>query len=163
MKNIVIFLTVAFIAGYLIIRSMKFKVFTKPFIRRKCDRYGCGNFGASRDGGSRQHKGMDVLTKEGQVVFAPFGGKIRLFKPYAGDNSLDGIEIQGNTFKVKLMYVQPAVSDGDTVKAGQVIGWAQSLQSKYPGISDHIHCEVWAYGKALNPDGYFPKDTIFQV
>ena len=163
MKNAFVFIVCIVIASFLIFRSMKFRVFVKPFIRRKCDGFGCGNFGASRDGGNRKHMGMDVLTKQGQPVFAPFGGTIRNFKAYENDSSLDGVQIQGNTFKVKLMYVQPARENGAKVNAGDVIGWAQSLQPKYPGISDHIHCEVWAYGKALNPDTYFPKDTIFQV
>lgn len=153
-----------FVAGaYLLYRSMKFRPFIKPFIRRKCDRYGCGTFGASRDGGSRKHNGMDVISREGQPVFAPFGGKVRTFNPYKGYTALDGIEISGRVYKVKLMYVLPAVNNGDIVKAGQVIGWAQSLQSKYPGIPDHIHCEVWASGRALNPSGYFPADSIIQV
>lgn len=160
MKKILIVVIVGLIAYYIYLRMLLFRPFVHPFVRRKCDAYGCGGFGASRDSGKRGHKGMDVVTSTGQKVFAPFGGKIRTFEAYEGYSSLLGVEVKGASYKVKLMYVLPVVKNGDRVKAGQLIGYAQSLQMKYPGISDHIHAEVWRYGSILNPSPHFPPDSI---
>lgn len=162
MKNWLLW-AVIIIAAYFFITdyAMKFRPVVFPFRRRKCDRYGCGKFGASRT--THVHQGMDVLANPGTPVYAAFGGKVRLFKPYAGFAGLDGVEIQGKAYKVKTMYVAPVVENGEKVRAGQLIGHIQSLDVKYPGMvaagANHTHVEVWLGGVARNPDTFFPPDT----
>ena len=125
--------------------------------KRLCDGYGCGDFGASRDNGARTHKGQDYLTQIGQDVFSPISGTARVFYPYKGNDKLKGVEIKDGALKVKIMYLEPDfdVFNGAEIEKGQYIGAAQSLQSKYPGIPNHIHLELWVFEKAVNPNDYF--------
>jgi len=163
MKKLLIVLAIVLVVMYIQNYSMKFRRVIMPFTRRKCDKFGCGNFGASRAMGTRKHRGMDVLSYPGQPVFAPFAGKVRIFNVSEGDNSLTGIEISGRAGKVKIMYVNPIVGATAQVNAGEQIAVAQSLQTKYPGIADHIHIEVWIAGTPQNPTTYFPPDSIITV
>ncbi len=164
MKQVIIFAIVAAVVVFIINDyAMKFRAPTRPFRRRKCDKNGCGNFGASRAGGSRKHNGMDVLSEIGMPVYAPITGKVRTFKPYAGYDALDGVEISGSVYRIKVMYLFPAVQTGSTVQRGQLIGYAQSLQDKYSGIANHLHLEVYAGGIARNPTNFFPPDTVISV
>lgn len=128
-----------------------------PLIPRKCDSYGCGNFGASRDGGKRSHMGQDYISREGQPVFSPIRGTVSAGPAYADGrySELRRVTITGASARVNLMYVLPHVSVGQTVEAGELIGYAQSLQKRYPGIPDHVHLEVSISGVKVDPLPYF--------
>ena len=39
------------------------------------DEAGSGDFGASRDGGTREHAGLDILSVPSQDIVAPFSGE----------------------------------------------------------------------------------------
>lgn len=160
MKNFVYIIAIIIIVILINDYMLKFRPIVHPFKRRKCDAFGCGSYGASRDSGKREHKGLDILSTPGQPVFAPFGGKVRTFRPYPDYPLLDGVSIQGKAYTAKTMYVLPVVKTGDRVRAGQLVGYAQSLQVKYPGISDHIHQEIWLAGTSRNPDKFFPPDSL---
>ena len=119
---------------------------------RLSDRWGSGQFGAGR--GSRQHQGLDLLADPGEAVFSPIAGTIRREAlPYAGDARYRGIVITGdgewNGYEVKLFYVE-GLSCG-SVRAGEVVGHAQDLSAKYPGITNHVHVEVRKDGRLLAP------------
>lgn len=163
MKKILLTAIIVIIIAFIINDYMlKFRPVIRPFRRRKCDKFGCGSFGASRDGGARSHAGMDVLSEVGSPVFAPFGGTVRVFQAYKNYGGLLGIEVKGKAYSCKIMYVNhiPELKTGDKVRAGQMIGYAQSLQEKYPGISNHLHVEVLYGGIHRNPTGFFPPDAI---
>lgn len=132
-----------------------------PLSPRFSDSYGSGIFGASRDGGKRSHKGQDFLGQPGQAVFAPIGGKISSGLAYADGRfpDLKLVRISDAKKVVKLMYVLPSVSTGQTVAAGDQIGTVQTLQSKYPGIRDHVHVEVHIAGLAVDPLPYFIQNA----
>lgn len=114
---------------------------------RTHDTYGLGAFGASRDGGSRKHEGVDYQAEAGQVVAAPISGYVtKIGAAYAGDSDLKFVEITNDAigYTARAFYVDPTVEVGDTVRLGQQIGTAHSLQSKYPGgMTDHVHLEVF--------------------
>ncbi len=40
----------------------------------------------------------------------------------------------------------PSVTEGQAVRLGQPVGWAMSLQRRYPGITDHVHLEISRLG-----------------
>ncbi len=122
---------------------------------RGCDPKGCGGFHASR--GSREHGGLDLVKKEGQAIYAPISGKMtRHPNPYEGDNVLNGVEVVGTKYKVKIFYVEPSVKIGQRVRKGQKIGTAQSVAKKYgAGMTNHVHIEYYQDGKRIDPTPLF--------
>lgn len=113
---------------------------------RGLDAYGEGEFGASRDGGSRRHEGVDFKADAGQTIAAPISGYItKIGFAYAGDQTLKFVEITNPALRyaARVFYVNPDVEVGDTVAVGHAIGTAHSLQRKYPGgMTDHVHLEL---------------------
>lgn len=111
------------------------------------DAYGYGAFGASRDGGSRKHEGVDYMADPGQTVAAPISGYVtKIGAAYAGDSQLQFVEITNDAigYTARAFYVDPSVEVGDVVRLGQQIGKAHSLQRKYPGgMTNHVHLEVF--------------------
>jgi hypothetical protein len=123
---------------------------------RSHDAYGSGAFGASRDGGSRHHAGVDYIVRAGQAVSAPISGFIsKIGYPYADSAKLRYVEIVNPALKIsaRVFYVDPTVKVGDIVSIRQPIGMAQTLQDRYPGgITDHVHLELAdASGGKLDP------------
>lgn len=119
---------------------------------RGVDAYGSGQFMASRDGGSRGHRGRDYTALPGDDVVSPIDGVVkRHAKPYP-DSDLDGLEIEGANVHARLFYILPCVEPGATVKAGQVIGTAQDVAGYWhakepkPGLmTGHVHLEISIY------------------
>jgi murein DD-endopeptidase MepM/ murein hydrolase activator NlpD len=113
---------------------------------RVVDAYGEGRFHASRDGGSRQHEGVDYTAQAGQTVEAPISGYVtKIGYAYPGDEVLRFVEIENPALRLqaRVFYVDPSVAVGQTVAVGHPIGRAHSLQQKYPGgITDHVHLEM---------------------
>jgi murein DD-endopeptidase MepM/ murein hydrolase activator NlpD len=113
---------------------------------RDVDAYGEGRFHAARDGGTRQHQGVDYVASAGQAVVAPISGFVsRIGYAYPGDETLRFVEIENPALHLsaRAFYVDPTVEIGQTVAVGNPIGTAQTLQRKYPeGITDHIHLEI---------------------
>lgn len=125
---------------------------------RDTDKYGSGLFDAPRDGGTRRHRGLDILSVPGQLVSSPiYGTIIREKRPYGDGSACDrGVLIEGRGehkgLAVTLFYVR--VGDGmmgRDVGSNEVIGIACSLDGKYPGISSHVHLEVVRDGEYVDP------------
>jgi murein DD-endopeptidase MepM/ murein hydrolase activator NlpD len=118
---------------------------------RQHDAYGYGAFGASRDGGSRPHEGVDYMVDAGQDVVAPVSGFVtKIGFAYADDARLKFVEITNPAigYVARVFYVDPTVEVGDTLRLGQVIGRAHGLEAKYPGgMTDHVHLELIAPGQ----------------
>lgn len=129
-----------------------------PLVARKCDSYGCGHFGASRDGGKRKHQGQDYITRAGQDIFSPSDGTLTTAPAYADGRypELKLIKITNGTMQVNIMYAAATVPNGQ-VKRGEKIGVSQSLQNRYPGIPNHAHIEVKIGGIKVNPVDYFTE------
>jgi murein DD-endopeptidase MepM/ murein hydrolase activator NlpD len=132
----------------------KFHPPVSPVRFRGCDKFGCGYYGASRDGGTRTHMGTDIIAAKGQPVYAPISGLIYQGPAYASGKhpELRMVRIKGDKLSVNIMYVSAATSG--YVLEGDLIGYAQTLQAKYPGIHDHIHFEVLANGVKIDPKPY---------
>jgi murein DD-endopeptidase MepM/ murein hydrolase activator NlpD len=128
------------------------------------DLYGSGSFGAARDGGKRKHEGTDYIAAPGAAVRAPMSGKvIATGSAYGDDPYLRFIEISdpARRIRARLFYVQPGVAVGKMVKAGDIIGAAQSLDRRYPLISNHVHVEIRdARGAFLDPGAVLPPSHI---
>jgi len=52
-----------------------------------------------------------------------------------------------NSDKYRYFYVEPLLLVGDTVKRGDIIGYAQGLTDVYPGITSHFHFEIMKPGR----------------
>lgn len=125
---------------------------------RRTDRHGSGQFGSSRDGGSRRHPGLDIATREGEPVLSPIEGEVtREAFPYRNDRWFRGLVIRGVAewagYEIKMFYVQGIICG--RVSPGSVVGYAQSVARKHPGITDHVHLEVRLNGSLLSPFDIF--------
>lgn len=119
---------------------------------RGCDDWGCGFYGASR-GEDGPHLAVDYVSVPGSEVRAVTGGFVaKLGYPYgSGIGSLSDSEpyryvrIVDPPYQVDHFYVQPAggITPGSRVNAGAVIGTAQRISRRYPGITEHVHLRIW--------------------
>lgn len=122
---------------------------------RQTDNYGSGLFGASRDGGSRTHKGVDFCCYPGTKILAPACGRvIKIGYPYGDDLSFRYVRIEtvrGDIHTV--MYISPLVEVGDSVIGGlTAIGESQDLQKRYPsGMTNHVHYDIKKQGVYVDP------------
>lgn len=122
---------------------------------RNNDKWGKGHYGASR--GNRTHNGLDIIAQPKQVIVSPVDGIIkRKAHPYANDLRYTGLLIEGSEkhkgYSIKIFYMTPLNGIiGKIVKAGEIIGEAQDLANKYPGITNHIHIEVRYKNQYKNP------------
>lgn len=159
-KNFAVFALLLLLVIVIMEKLTKLGQPTKPVKRRKGD----GDFGAYRKAHpTKPHQGQDYLAAPGQDVFAPLDGTVRIGEPYPGDSRYKLVEIKGGAYGVKLMYVLPIVKTGQKVSRGQKIGTVQNLILKYGAsflAQNHIHIEVRRAGLLVNPDRYFPDDTI---
>jgi hypothetical protein len=123
---------------------------------RGTDSWGSGCYGAIRDGGSRVHRGVDLEGMVGQWVVSPYDGKITRFpRPYgdggAGDRGIE-IVIPKIDRRIKLFYVAHIPKLEMTfVKRGDRIGRLLSLEARYPGITPHVHVELWQEDFRVEP------------
>ena len=69
------------------------------------------------------------------------------------DSRYRGVVINGTGewkgFEVKVFYVEGSFSG--PVRVGDIVGQAQNVARKYPGITNHVHLEVRKNGKVLSP------------
>jgi murein DD-endopeptidase MepM/ murein hydrolase activator NlpD len=118
------------------------------------DAYGEGRFHAARDGGQREHTGVDYVATPGQTVEAPISGYVaKIGYAYPGDATLRYVEIDNPALRLtaRVLYVDPSVAVGDTVAVGRPIGQAVSLQHRYRhGITDHVHLEIVERGRKVD-------------
>jgi murein DD-endopeptidase MepM/ murein hydrolase activator NlpD len=117
------------------------------------DRFGDGEFGSSRDGGSRRHEGVDYVARPGQDVTAPISGYVtKIGRAYENDRRLTFVEITNPAlgYVARAFYVAPEVHEGDAVQLGQPIGLAENLQRRYRGITDHVHLELIRDGRRID-------------
>jgi hypothetical protein len=126
-----------------------------PFLYPQFDRpciQGCGGFGDSRSGGTRSHKGIDFLTKPGQIIFAPFKGVLKRkdYLVYSDPSKRDlvGIEFENDKgVLIQVFYCKTNLPVGYEFEAGQAIAIAQDMQQFYsPGMPNHIHVQILING-----------------
>jgi murein DD-endopeptidase MepM/ murein hydrolase activator NlpD len=106
-------------------------------------------YGASRDGGKRDHLGQDfagpaINPNGGDPVVAWKTGKVIGTTPagYYGDVYVD----HGNGERTRYLHVSPEVKEGDIVYGGQRIA------SLYPlGQNTHLHFEQYKNRQIMNP------------
>jgi len=139
-NTIIILLSVILLAKVLLHRKG-----SRSYIVRGVDDWGSGGFGASR--GNRPHLGLDLVVLPGEPVYAPIDMQItRISNPYT-NSVYTGIAFRSATdstiFDGRLWYFTPEPGlVGSSVRKGEVIGMAQDLGLKYPGITNHVHFQL---------------------
>lgn len=130
--------------------------------QRKCDKQGCGHWGASR--GSRKHRGVDLVCDVGDYINSPVNGVVtKIGFPYGDSNKhhIRYIEIENSEYKFRVFYVDPAVAKGETVTTKTVIGVSQELGCFYNGITEHIHLEIKdKHGNYVDPNPFLIARNI---
>ena len=136
-------------------------------VPRGHDDFGDGRFGARRDGGTREHEGVDYVASAGQDVQAPISGYVtKIGYAYAGSSDLKFVEITNPAlgYVARAFYVSPDVEVGQTVRLGEAIGRVASLQGHYPGITDHVHLEVMEPGgERVNAAALIVRKLVVQA
>uniref|UniRef100_A0A8D0L6J7 Leukocyte cell derived chemotaxin 2 n=1 Tax=Sphenodon punctatus TaxID=8508 RepID=A0A8D0L6J7_SPHPU len=63
---------------------------------RGCDSYGCGAY--NDQSGGKPHKGVDVICRDGSLVYSPFTGSTKMqAKPFGNRNAIDnGVLLHGS-------------------------------------------------------------------
>ncbi len=124
---------------------------------RQQDAWGSGAFGASR--GTRIHKGIDYCCYPGTMIQSPVDGKVtKLGYPYSDDMDFRYVEVTANQLRHRIFYVEPSVSVGDEVKAGDIVGVSQDIAGRYRDpakspMTGHVHFEILdANDKAIDPE-----------
>jgi hypothetical protein len=114
------------------------------------DGFGDGWFGARRDGGSRDHEGVDYIASAGQDVQAPMSGYVtKIGYAYAGDTDLKFVEITNPAlgYAARAFYVIARRRGRRRASA-----WAtrsarsRACKATIPGITNHVHLEILAPG-----------------
>ena len=119
---------------------------------RHSDRHGSGFFGAPR--GDKRHKGVDfIVSPIGQTIVAPCPGDvIRIKRPYAKKVKgvlFSGLFIRAADYTYTLFYFEPLFEVLRTrVEEGDILGYAQDISIKYPGMIPHIHVQF----DSINPE-----------
>jgi len=109
---------------------------------REGDDYGCGTFMAPR--GGRLHRGLDFVCVPGQSVIAPCDCHFsRVAIPYSGEEYSGVLLVAKVGFTIKMFYLEPEeFKPGQAIRRGDMIGIAQDISVKYPGMTPHIHLEI---------------------
>lgn len=125
---------------------------------RGIDKFGSGAFGASRDGGKRTHKGVDIAF---QVAAIAPGKVTKIGYPYDPTKHPEKahfryVEVTDEARRrVRYFYLDPTVSVGELIEMGEGLGFLQDLTQVYPGITPHFHFEILdELGQVIDPMTY---------
>lgn len=158
---------IAFFSITIFLMVLKRYSFSKKMIPnwklRGCDPNGCGNYDASRDGGKRKHKGLDVQAEAGTIISTPCDCEIVRdnIQVYSDNPKFRGIEIKATNplqrgINLKFFYVTklPNIAVGQKLLQGTPIA---TVQNRAEGLNmkNHVHIEVWEAGVNRNPELYF--------
>ena len=112
-----------------------------------------GNFGSYgtesvTKNGPGTGEAADVGAPAGTAVSAPFSGTVTYSSGISGRGDSDKavvIESENKKCAATLAHMQPTVSEGDAVTAGQEIGTLTDM-----GATSHLHFELWVGGEPVN-------------
>ena len=113
-----------------------------------------GPFGGRIDpfnGEGAFHSGVDISCSYGQPIIAPADGVVTYANFYAGYGRLIEID-HGNNLSTRYGHLSGfAVTDGQSVRKGQVIGYV-GMSGRSTGA--HLHYEVRIHETPVNPHKY---------
>ena len=102
---------------------------------------------------------MDIAADEGTPIYAPAAGVVTAAKNEVGQSDQEwsmGLYVQldhGSGMTSLYSHCSSVtVEEGDTVAAGQVIGYVGSTGNS---TGQHLHFEVYVNGSTVDPKSYF--------
>ena len=107
-----------------------------------------GNRSIALYGRERMHTGIDIIASTGEEVLAAQSGTVLVSVNDPGWGEYLIINHGNNVVSLYAHLNARAVERGETVEAGQVIGWVGNS-----GLSEapHLHFELRKSGKSINP------------
>jgi murein DD-endopeptidase MepM/ murein hydrolase activator NlpD len=103
------------------------------------------------DESSEFHTGIDISAPSGTAIHATADGIVS-FAGWSGGSGL--LVVIEHGFDMATFYAHTRkilVKAGEVVKRGQVIGYVGSTGAS---TGPHVHYEIWAKGKSMNPSKY---------
>ncbi len=100
------------------------------------------NFGDPRDGGSRQHEGLDMMAADGTPIVSPTEAVVIR----VGDGAGSGLYVStanpgGETYVYMHLSAVADIDEGDKLEAGDLIGFVGNTGNASGGAA-HLHFEV---------------------
>jgi GH24 family phage-related lysozyme (muramidase)/peptidoglycan hydrolase-like protein with peptidoglycan-binding domain/LysM repeat protein len=120
---------------------------------------GEGEFGTSRGGGARSHKGIDIEAPRGTPVSAIKGGTATVLNQPGGAGLYVNVEHSDGTSSqyFHLDTAKAKVGDSFNVTTGQQIGTVGRSGNTPSGGDTHLHFQVRnASGTTVDPQQFFP-------
>ena len=116
-------------------------------------------WGASRDGGTRSHEGVDIFAERGSPVIAAADGHVNR----VGLNNLGGkiIFLRPKGRHMSLYYAHldsQLVQMGESVKQGDTIGLVGNTGNAVT-TAPHLHFGIYATGGAIDPLPFIKKNN----
>ena len=109
-------------------------------------------------GANKYHAGVDVGASSGSTVMAAAGGTVQISEYSSSYGNYCVIyHSNGTTTLYAHMNSLPIVSVGDTVSAGQAIGYVGSTGW---ATGPHLHFEIRVNGSTVDPISYFPNTSF---
>lgn len=106
----------------------------------------------------RTHDGIDILAEQGAVVRSAADGKV---ESITKDDLYGTTVVINHGTGIRSTYSNlaetPTVKEGDSVKAGDVIGSVGSTAICEISQGSHIHVAMSKDGKSVNPENYLPS------
>lgn len=97
------------------------------------------------------HKGVDLAAPSGTPVYATADGIVGMAQYYSSYGNYVQIE-HGGEMQTRFAHLSSyTVSEGDTVKKGELIGY---IGSTGRSTGPHLHYEIRIEGEAVNPVPY---------
>ncbi len=116
--------------------------------------YVSSNFGWRKlNGRDDYHRATDIACAQGTSIFAADGGKVLRAEYHWSYGNYVLIDHGGGLSTLYAHCTSLAVSAGQTVNKGQVIGYVGQTGTAYGA---HLHLEVRVNGERVNPAGYVP-------
>ncbi len=112
-------------------------------------------YGAPRSGGRRRHKGIDIANSYGTPIYAAEAGRV-IHASWGNSSYGNLIKIDhGSGAETRYAHLSGfAVSNGQTVKKGQLIGYMGSTGNS---SGSHLHFEILIGGRNVNPLPYIGR------
>ena len=103
----------------------------------------------------RTHNGVDIQAGEGDAVKTAAAGTVQI----VSDDGLMGTTVvishdDGYTTQYSSLQTEPPVEVGQTVHAGDVIGYVGSTAAAESSMGPHLHFSVSRNGEIIDPSEY---------
>lgn len=119
------------------------------------------SFGASRDGGAREHHGVDIFAKRGTPVKAVIDGRVQTDTGGIGGNHVwlsGGMLGIGSASYYYAHLDSFAIESGDVVKKGEILGYVGNTGNART-TSPHLHFGIYS-GDPIDPAPFLKPEPV---